>query len=766
MKTLKWIVFIGILCCSGNCGFFGEKQGLEITRNNASKYRIIIADGASPSTVHGALELQMFLFRMTDAVIPIYSDRLPLTSREIMLGDNAHLRALDLTVDFAKLGDEGYVIRTAGRHLIIAGGAQRGTMYGVYGLLEDHLGCRWFTAEVSRIPRSERLVVPALDETVVPPLEYREPYVWEAFDGNWAARNRMNRNSKDGGLEARHGGRIEWVPGMFVHTFETLVPHAKYFREHPEYYSLVKGRRLGSHSQLCCTNDDVVKIVTEEVLEAFRENPQAHVLSISQNDWDNHCECRKCRALAESEGSDIAPVLLMVNRVAEAVEKEFPDKVIETLAYQWTRKPPKTIRPRHNVVIRLCTIECCFSHPLETCSSQENRDFVSDLRAWSQVTDRIWIWDYVTSFRHYFTPYPNLRVRDDNIRLFVRNDVKAVFEQDVYTTPNGEFSGLSGYLNAKLLWNPSYDENTAIDEFLEGVYGRAAAPIRAYIDMIHDKVEYDNIHMGIWQGPDADYLTDDILARADSLWEQAEAAVADCPEVLERVKTARLSVDYAIISRDRTRGDALIVDQKELRLTVNPAFTDRVGRFCSTAQRAGVLRLREYGYTVDEYRADLDSLVKPRSLTLTNPVMVKNLLPGLIRRLYRGPWEGIPRFGSLRHDSIGTVDRFQLPEHGEEESFGLIFEGFISVPRDGVYTFYTRSADGSKLVIGPTTVVDNGGNHAVLERMGFIALKAGMHPVKLSYFTRGKITALYVFYRGPGIEKQHIPESALFHAKQ
>ena len=71
----------------------------------------------------------------------------------------------------------------------------------------------------------------------------------------------------------------------------------------------------------------------------------------------------------------MAPVLQLVNRVAEAVEKEFPDKAVETLAYQWTRQPPKTMRPRPNVIIRLCSIECCFSHPLATCDSPANRTF-------------------------------------------------------------------------------------------------------------------------------------------------------------------------------------------------------------------------------------------------------------------------------------------------------------------------------------------------------------------------------------------------------
>lgn len=738
-------------------------EGIEIIHNGRSGYRIVVADNASLSTLHGAIELQSFLYQMTGAELPIVSDCLPYGKCEIIIGNNKHLEQTGLTVDFDKLGDEGYLLRTVGHHLVIAGGELRGNMYGVYGLLEDHLGCRWFTPEVSRIPHYDRLVVPLLNETIIPVLEYREPYVWEAFDGDWAARNRMNRNSKDGSLSARHGGKIEWVPGMFVHTFAKLVPPDTYYSKHPEYFSMVGGRRLRRNSQLCCTNEDVVRIVTEGVLSAFRENPQAYVLSVSQNDWDNHCECPRCKALAEREGSEIAPVLWMVNRVAEEVEKEFPDRVIETLAYQWTRKPPKTMRPRPNVVVRLCTIECCFSHPLDSCDSEENIKFARDLREWSKVTNRLWVWNYVTSFAHYFVPFPDLRARDDNMRFFAENNVKGVFQQDVYTTPCGELSELSGYLNAKLLWNPWYDGDMAIHEFLEGVYGSAANPIRAYIDMLHDKVEADNIHMGIWQGPDAEYLTDEILARSDSLWDAAENAVRDMPDVLERVKIARLSVDYAIIARDRTRGGAYLVGHDNLRLEINPAFTERVDRFCRVASDAGVCKLREYGFTVEEFHADIEKTVQARTLTFLKPVNPGKTSPGLVYRYFEGNWKKLPNFSALKPSKTGAMEHFQLPFSGNKETFGFSFTGYISIPRDGIYTFYNRSDGYAALKIGTIHVIRNGGNDSVRGRCGYTALKAGMYPIEVLFFTVEGGSLLNVCYSGPGIDKQEIPSEILVH---
>ncbi len=369
---------------------------LILAEGGRSEFRIVIAADASPSTQYAAKELQTFLKQISNAELPVVTEREAATGHEILLGASSRLKALTTSIDFPRLGDEGYVIRSVGPHLVIAGGALRGNLYGVYGLLEDHLGCRWFAPGVSRIPHLARIALAAIDETRVPVLEYREPFTFDCMDGDWSARNRMNSSSAR--LEARHGGRVRFADGLFVHTFAKLVPPEKYFAAHPEYFSLVGGKRQNGYAQLCCTNEEVVRICTDEIRAAMRAQPDATVFSVSQNDTDKHCECPRCQDLARQEESQGAPVLYLANRVAQAVEKDFPGKAVETLAYQWTRRAPKTMRPRPNLIVRLCSIECCFSHPLATCDSRENRAFRTDLQAWSKVSQRLWVWDYTTDF--------------------------------------------------------------------------------------------------------------------------------------------------------------------------------------------------------------------------------------------------------------------------------------------------------------------------------------------------------------------------------
>ncbi len=505
-----------------------------LAHDGQSDYRIVIANGASESTRYAAAELQMFLAQISGAKLPITSDHEATAAHEIILGQSSHLEKLAPGIDFKALGDEGYVIRTAGPHLLIAGGGLRGNLYGVYGLLEDHFGCRWFAPGVSRIPKQNQVALGPLDETKVPVLEYREPYVYECLDGDWCARNRMNSGSAP--LEARHGGKVCFAKGLFVHTFSRLVPPEKYFAAHPEYFALVGGKRQSGYAQLCCTNEEAIRLCTEAIRAAMRAQPDAAVFSVSQNDTDMHCECPRCQAFAREEGTQAAPVLNLVNRVAEAVEKEFPGKAIETLAYHWSRRPPRQMRPRPNVIIRLCSIECCFSHPLAICDCPANRAFCEDLRAWSKVAPRLWVWDYAVDFDHYLLPFPNQRVYKPNIRLFVANHVKGIFEQGAHKTPHSELAALGGYLTAKLLWNPDYDEETAVGEFLEAYYGKAAGRVRAYLALLHDRAERDNAHVHLHCTPLNPYFGGDFLPRADALWAEAERLVADDPAVLQRVR--------------------------------------------------------------------------------------------------------------------------------------------------------------------------------------------------------------------------------------
>jgi len=555
---------------------------LTLADNGQSSYRIVTPAAAIPSERYAAKELQRYLEKITGAKLPIVTDAEPAVSQEILLGDNARLRQLEPTLDFKKLGPDGFSLRSDAQRLIIAGGKPRGTLYGVYALLEEKLGVRWFTPDLEVTPQTNRLELASLNETQVPPLEYREVFWSEMLhDADFAARHRLNGNHYQ--FTDKHGGRFA-VYFPFVHSLDSLIP-PDLFKEHPEYFPLIEGQRKSGYVQRCLSNPGVLKLAKSRVRQWITDHPEASIISVSQNDTGNWCQCEQCKALDDQEGSPAASLLRFVNAVAQDIEGDYPNVRIDTLAYQYTRKPPKTLRPRHNVIIRLCSIECCFAHPLETCPAQENRRFRDDILAWQPVAPLLYVWDYTPNFANYQQPFPNFDALQPNVRFFVGHGVKGLFEQGNYSPGGaGEMEPLRAYLLAELLWNPEADVRKLTDEFLEAYYGKAAPNLRAYLELLERQVRDGQTHAHIFDNPEAAYLNPDFIAAALKVLDEAEQ-IAGNDKVRARVQAARLPLWYVQLAANQIQGEA------------------RAGllkRFLETARKTGISHISE-GQTLDDW---------------------------------------------------------------------------------------------------------------------------------------------------------------------
>ena len=549
-----------------------------LARQGRSTWRIVITTNAAPAERYAAEELQRYLERISGARLAVVTEAEPAAAHEIVVGRNSRLNGVAPTIDFARLGSDGFVLRSGAGRIVIAGGGPRGTLYGVYALLEDHFGVRWFAPDCEVVPRRARLAVPDLDVTQIPPLAYREVF-WSALLHNADFAARLRLNGANYGLMERHGGRAA-VYFPFVHSLDALVP-PELFKEHPDYFPEIKGVRQGGYVQRCLSNPDVVKLATARVRQWIKEHPEANIISVSQNDAFNYCQCATCRALDEAEGSPAASLIKFVNDIAEAIAAEAPHVRLDTLAYQYTRRPPKTLRPHPNVIIRLCSIECCFAHPLEGCLSPENKTFVADLAAWQPVAPRLYVWDYTTDFANYQQPFPNFAALQANVRCFVTHGVQGLFEQGNYSAGGaGELEPLRAWLLAKLLWNPDADVPRLTAEFLAGYYGPAAGALGRYVDLLQQQVAATNVHAHIYDGPQAAYLNKDFLAAANTLFDEAERQAAGDPTILRRVQTARLPVWYVQLAAPHVTG---------------AARAELLQKFLDVARRAGVSDISEGG---------------------------------------------------------------------------------------------------------------------------------------------------------------------------
>jgi hypothetical protein len=543
------------------------------------QWNVVVAGSAPAPEQHAAKELAMFLGKVAGQDIPV-TNAVDGKGVNLLVGVEA-ARFADRSFSTNGLGEEGIVLRRVGDNLILAGGTPRGTLYAVYTFLEDYAGCRWWTSDASTIPYRPNFALPArLNYRYVPPLEYRYPFWTDAFNGDWAVRNKSNGPS--GLRAARYGGDMSHGG---VHTFSRYISPDRYFKDHPEWFSLINGQRQHERAQLCLSNAAMRREFVQNLKAHIRKHPNPPVYSVSQNDWRNWCTCVECDTIAKRYGGQSGLMVWFVNEVAAEIEKEFPNVTLTTLAYQYTRSVPKNIRPRANVAIQLCSIECSFSAPL---TAERNRAFRDDIEGWSRIANRLYIWDYVTNFKHYLLPHPNLRVLGSNIRFFVAHNAKGIFEQGAYNTPGAEFAELRAWVLAKLLWNPKLNDQRLVEEFCRGYYGPAAPNILAYIKLMHDAVEKSGDPLGCYSKTDARFLSHENLAAGWRHLQAAERAAAGDADRRLRVQVAQLPVLYAVLMR----WESLRAGAKDWPF---PATRQEAyAQFEKTARAKGITRLEEW----------------------------------------------------------------------------------------------------------------------------------------------------------------------------
>ncbi|HLK13303.1 MAG TPA: DUF4838 domain-containing protein [Fimbriimonadaceae bacterium] len=499
-------------------------QGAVLVKDGVATAVIDLPANASPSLRYGADQLGETLQAMSRGTLPV--------------GGTAPVKVV-LRAD-PKLGPEEFDLKCDGKTVSIRGGALRGAMYGCFALLEEVLGCHWFNRRVAEIPHRATVVVPVIHLHEKPAFEYREVSFWEAFDGPWAAHNRMNGASMQ--LTKEMGGRV--VYGRFVHTAAELVPPDKYFAEHPEYYALRNGKR--TPDQLELTSPEVLRIAKATVERWIEENPDATIFSVSQNDNWEESESPETKAINAEEGASSGLFLRFVNAIAADVARNHPKVLIDTLAYQWTEKPPKLSRPLPNVRVRIAPIDSDFAHGLA--DSPKNAKPYANLKEWHRITSQLYIWEYCTDFANYLQPLPDLDEIPADIKLFSQSGVVGVFyEGDYAGGGGGEMAELKSYLIGKLLWNPDQSGRAIVEGYCRGVYGAGAPFILQWLDLEHAAAR-KGATATIYDPPTIGYLSGAVLNEGAKLFDQAEAATAGTPAAGE-VARARLALEYVQLAR-------------------------------------------------------------------------------------------------------------------------------------------------------------------------------------------------------------------------
>jgi len=566
-------------------------QELTLTEDGKSDYIILTSNRPTKEDAKAAEDLREWLRQMTGAKLSIERESGDIKDKRkfISIGHTKLLNKSGLNSIGEDLKDEGYRIDEKGERLFLWGGRTRGVINAVYALLEEDLGCRWYSNECTVIPRWQTLKFTPVLRTYRPALKIRDPFWYVAFDSIWSLRNRTNAPSAK--VPEEWGGTVDY-DGMFVHTFAKLLPEKEYFEKHPEYYML-DGQNTRNPHQLCTTNPVVIRIVEEKVRKILKENPHTEIISVSKNDGGGTCQCTRCKSIDDAEGSKMASLLVLVNTVARNIAKDYPNVLISTLAYGETSKVPKNMRPEQNVAIRLCSDKSgAWWHPFEPSEACEIGTLVKN---WSAVCKRLYIWDYDINFSHYLAPMPNMDIIAQNIRFYVDHNTEGIMLQGNYQSPGSERDWMRSWVAAKLLWEPSRNLSDLMEDFIYGYFGKAAPPIAEYNRLLHKQKEiYKTELSGDWlmehkykpirYGMDHPFLSKEFLYYATQLYNNAEE-LADNQQVLDRVQRDRLPITYVKLMK----GPEYVGDD----------YGKEMERFEKTVKQVGLTHFREGGSSED-----------------------------------------------------------------------------------------------------------------------------------------------------------------------
>ncbi len=558
---------------------------------------VVLGADASIQEKSAAAELVKYLKRSTGADFTI-ADSAPDKGSAIYIGQTAAVKEKLKNFDWSSIGKDGIVIKTVGKDLILSGDRPRGSIYAVISFLEDQLGIRWWASGAETVPYTRDLSIGKIDVAYTPPFMYREAFFNQAInDPDYAMHMKLNGHYQT--IDVEKGGHYSILG--FVHTFYGLIPPWKYFESHPEWFSMIDGKRTGEWAQLCLTNNEMKDELVKNALDWIKNNPDAGIISISQNDCLNPCQCDNCKALVKKTGGESGALITFVNSVAEEIEKEYPEFLVETLAYQYTRNAPSGVKPRDNVIVRLCSIECNFGEPL---NSEANKTFYKDITEWNNIADKLYVWDYVVNFSNYYIPHPNYHNLKKNIELFRDSNVIGLFEQGDSFNPTIALNPLKSWVISKLMWNPKLNDKKLISEFMNGYFGAAGDNMEKYLNVFTAAVKRSkpNLRCYIIR---PDFYNESDLNKAVKYFNDALADVESEPVYFKRVKEQQMSL-YALLINQKK-----IIDRNNWNIKgVN--WDSIVDEFLSMVESTKNLYPSEGSLISDSYR----EMIKNSMITL------------------------------------------------------------------------------------------------------------------------------------------------------
>ena len=496
---------------------------------------IVMGSHASTNERIAAEELQLYLRKISGAMVPIVTDAkldsgagdgvkqsgLSTTSTRILVGRTLFTDRINLQT--ADLGLDGYLIETHGSDLVLLGNSEKGSLNAVYGFLEDYLHVRWFMpGEIGEdILPQKTIRVPDLRERHTPDFFAVHGLIWSGHTRgapDWQRRNRASIGPPD---------------YFFGHSFHHILVETPELRaKHPDWFARDAKGNSKKSGQLCTSHPEVVAIAIRKAALFFDRKPEAATFGVSPEDGGGFCQDWRCKALDEEIGVNNGFItdrfMYFANQIARGLREldpvKYADKRIGFLAYHNYINPPEKIVPDPMVTVIMTHMHWsyCDVHAMDDRKCSTNRGFARRLQRWQAVSDHVGIYDYF-GHNEFYVPWPlwNTTI-PQHLAYFKEQGIESFVAESQQNWAN---QGMNFYAAAKLAWNTNRDMDALWDDFYTRFYGPAAESMRQY----WQGWEAD---MGNWSDHGWDWilnankvpLIEASRHHLDAAWEAVEAA--------------------------------------------------------------------------------------------------------------------------------------------------------------------------------------------------------------------------------------------------
>ncbi len=693
---------VGLVFACTSLFSLAQEKPIVLVANGRSEWHIVALSG--DSSMKAALFIQDAIRQLSGAVLPINSSK---QGRSIVVGERYDIVAAYHRNDEMFEQEWEDLVAPFGKHICVATDGGEEFMSPVYQFLGALNGTDLLAPGVLSFMHQDRLVFGGGEMGWNTPFDLRMPHYWPNQDLEYARWHLMPLADPEMKALYSHYG---W--GLWGHTMHRLVPPEKYFADHPEFYAERNDVRVPD--QMCLSNWQVLRR-TVEGLRKWMAVESSKYWSVSQMDNGNYCQCAQCHRVDSIEGSPSGSILRFVNAVADS----FPDQVISTMAYRYSRTPPKVTKPRANVQIMLCSIEEDRSKPIP--SRADPGSFIADLREWSMLARDILVWDYVINFAHPLAPFPNWKTLQPNLQLFRDARVPMVFEQGLIGG-GGEMPEFRCYLLAKLLWDPDLDVDSLRRHFMNSYYGDAGVYIDQYTRLMEKELDKSGLALTVNEHPQAHkdgYLSPMNLLRYKSLFNAAEAAVMDeDPVYQQRVEAARLPIMYAELEVARAMqgtGNGLFERDSTGLWRVKPYFVELLDTFVVRTERDGNMVLNATGLTPQKYweeftdHFELGAITREGhavSIRFAQPpdppygggspgALIDGFCSTMDREYGWQGWQGEDMVATIDLGEVRRVDTLEMSFLQDQQN-GIFLPASIrleSAGADGLFSLYHEQAD-------------------------------------------------------------------------